>query len=43
MSRGLKVELTVPDLARERAERICRLSHDYSEHGAGFEIGRAHV
>jgi hypothetical protein len=30
------VELAVPDLARERAEEICRLSRDYSEHAAGF-------
>lgn len=34
------VELAVPELARERAEEIVRLSRDYSEHAAGFGSSR---
>ena len=30
------VEIAVPDLARERAEDIVRMSRDYSGHAAGF-------
>jgi hypothetical protein len=30
------VEVALPELARERAEEIVRLSHDYSPQAAGF-------
>lgn len=30
------VEVALPDLARERAEEIVRLSHSYSDAAAGF-------
>jgi hypothetical protein len=34
------VELALPELARERAEEIVRLSHAYSEEQAGFRSPR---
>jgi hypothetical protein len=33
---GETVEVALPGLARERAEEIVRLSHSYSDSGAGF-------
>jgi hypothetical protein len=37
---GERVEVTLPGLARERAEEIVRLSRSYSESGAGFGSSR---
>ena len=34
------VEVALPDLARERAEEIVRLSRSYSEQPAGFRSSR---
>ena len=34
------VEVALPDLARERAEEIVRLSRSYSEQAAGFRSPR---
>ena len=38
--RGLTIEVALPDLARERAEEIVRLSQGYSEQAAGFRSPR---
>jgi hypothetical protein len=36
MGQVTTVEVALPDLARERAEEIVRLSRSYSEEAAGF-------
>ena len=38
--RSPMVEVALPDLARERAEEIVRLSRSYSEQPAGFRSSR---